>query len=192
MDENIQKLLGADFKEGMTSDEILSALGTKKLADLSSGQYVDKGKLLEKDNLLKAIQETNKQLEEEKNARLTDDEKKAKEEAQRLKELEDLKKEVSKVKTEKIFVASGLEEADYSDLLNTIVEANSQKSSEIAESLSKVIKTVKEKTEKEINAKLLNEQSTPNGSKSKGGEESGYLKYQKDSQKQDFSGRVEI
>ena len=192
MEENIQKLLGADFKEGMTPEEALTALSTKKLADLSSGQYVDKGKLLEKDNLLKSIQDEKKILEEEKNARLTDDEKKAKEEAQRLKELEDLKKEVSKVKTEKIFVASGLEEADYSELLNAIVEANPQKSSEIAESLSKVIKTVKEKTEKDINAKLLNEQSTPNGGKTKGTEKSDFSIFQEQNPLSILKGEVKL
>lgn len=168
MDVNIQKLLGADFKEGMTSDEILSALGTKKLADLSSGQYVDKGKLLEKDNAFKTLQDQLKVLEEEKNARLTEDEKKVKEEEQRLKEMADLKKEVSKVKTEKVLVGIGLEETDYTDLLNAIVEANPQKASEIAESLSKVIKIVKDKTEKDLNKKLLAEMGNPDGSTKSG------------------------
>ena len=41
---NLQELLGADYVEGMSIDAINNALSTRKFADLSTGQYVDKNK----------------------------------------------------------------------------------------------------------------------------------------------------
>lgn len=40
----LQELLGNDFKEGMTFDEINSAIAKKNIADLATGNYVSKGK----------------------------------------------------------------------------------------------------------------------------------------------------
>ena len=40
----IQELLGAGYKEGMTLDEINEAIKDKKIVDLSTGEYVGKGK----------------------------------------------------------------------------------------------------------------------------------------------------
>ena len=39
---DIQELLGTDYKEGMTVDDINTALQGKKIADLSSGEYIRK------------------------------------------------------------------------------------------------------------------------------------------------------
>ena len=72
----IKELLGEAYKEGMTFDEIESALSGRKLADLSSGEYVSKGKLTDYENRLR-------KAEEELRKRMTDDEKKAQEIADR-------------------------------------------------------------------------------------------------------------
>ncbi len=72
----IKELLGEAYKDGMTFEEIESALAGKKLADLSSGEYVSKGKLT--DYEMRA-----KKAEEELRKRMTDDEKKAQELADR-------------------------------------------------------------------------------------------------------------
>lgn len=42
--ENIKNLLGDAYKEGMTLEEVNKALEGKKLVDLSTGEYVSKGK----------------------------------------------------------------------------------------------------------------------------------------------------
>lgn len=40
----MQELLGTDYKDGMTIDDINKAIANKNIADLSSGNYVAKGK----------------------------------------------------------------------------------------------------------------------------------------------------
>lgn len=72
----IKELLGEAYKEGMTFDEIESALSGRKLADLSSGEYVSKGKLTDYENRAK-------KAEEELRKRMTDDEKRQQELADR-------------------------------------------------------------------------------------------------------------
>lgn len=72
----IRELLGEAYKDGMTFEEVESALSGKKLADLSSGEYVSKGKLSDYENRAK-------KAEEELRKRMTDDERKAQEIADR-------------------------------------------------------------------------------------------------------------
>lgn len=69
---NIQEMLGEAFHEGMTIDEINTALSGKKFADLSTGAYVDKHKY--EADLQRKDAEIQKKAEE-LSARLTDDEK---------------------------------------------------------------------------------------------------------------------
>lgn len=58
---NLQEMLGDSFHEGMTIDEINTALSGRKFADLSTGQYVDKNKynadIQAKDDALKKANE---------------------------------------------------------------------------------------------------------------------------------------
>lgn len=41
---DLKELLGADFKDGMTIDEVNAALKDRKIVDLATGEYVGKGK----------------------------------------------------------------------------------------------------------------------------------------------------
>lgn len=43
----LQELLGEAYKEGMTAEEIGEIISKMKLADLSKGDYVAKGRLTE-------------------------------------------------------------------------------------------------------------------------------------------------
>lgn len=72
----IKELLGDAYKDGMTIEEVETALAGRKIADLSSGDYVSKGKLT--DYEMRA-----KKAEEELRKRMTDDEKRAQENADR-------------------------------------------------------------------------------------------------------------
>ena len=49
----LKELLGESYKENMTFEEIETALSSKKLADLSSGEYVSKGKLTDYETRMK-------------------------------------------------------------------------------------------------------------------------------------------
>lgn len=64
----LRELLGESYKENMTLSEIESALSGMKLADLSSGDYVSKGKLTDYENRAKKAEKAlaEKLTEEEK------------------------------------------------------------------------------------------------------------------------------
>ena len=44
LSEAIIKALGSDYKEEMTAEEVITALGRKKIVDLSKGGYVSEDK----------------------------------------------------------------------------------------------------------------------------------------------------
>lgn len=54
----IKELLGDKYKDTLTADEKLALLETLNLADLSSGNYVDKGKIDAKNGEIAKLQET--------------------------------------------------------------------------------------------------------------------------------------
>ena len=47
---DLKELLGENYKEDITVEEINSLISAMKLADLSKGEYVAKGKLTEAEN----------------------------------------------------------------------------------------------------------------------------------------------
>ena len=92
MDE-LQALMGESYKEGMTAEEIGAFFKGKKFADLSTGNYVDKSKY---ENQVNSLNAKLNEKEQALNAKLSDDEKSAKtakEQADRIQELENLLKD---------------------------------------------------------------------------------------------------
>lgn len=63
--ENIKNLLGDAYKEGMTLEEVDSALSNKKLVDLATGDYVAKGKYDNLESKYKALQSEHEQVKEQ-------------------------------------------------------------------------------------------------------------------------------
>ena len=69
---DLKELLGENYKEDITVEEINSLISAMKLADLSKGEYVAKGKLTEAENKLTNLKKeygeykASKQTEEEK------------------------------------------------------------------------------------------------------------------------------
>lgn len=87
----LKELLGDAYKDGMSIDEIDTALSGKKLVDLESGEYVSKGKLTDALNKVKLAEDKAQKISQEytdfKNSKMTDEEKaneKAKEDAETL------------------------------------------------------------------------------------------------------------
>ncbi len=72
----IKELLGDAYKDGMTVDEVETALAGKKIVDLSSGDYVSKDKFANSESRAK-------KFEDELRKRMTDDEKRTQEQADR-------------------------------------------------------------------------------------------------------------
>ena len=69
---DLKELLGENYKEDITVEEINTIISAMKLADLSKGEHVAKGKLIEAENKIKNITKeygdykASKQTEEEK------------------------------------------------------------------------------------------------------------------------------
>lgn len=72
----IKELLGDAYKDGMTFEEVETALSGKKIVDLSSGDYVSKDKFANSESRAK-------KFEDELRKRMTDDEKRNQEQADR-------------------------------------------------------------------------------------------------------------
>lgn len=172
--ENVKAVLGAEFKEGMTSEEILGVLSSKKLADLSTGQYVAKGKLDEMSSKAKTLEV---QLAEIEKAKLTEDEKKTREQEEKDKLIQTLVAENNKTKAEKVLVGAGLEETEYSKVLDKIIEANPNKASEIANEIKDLIAIVTKKTEDRLNQELVKGLGNPASGKG-GNKESDFKQFQ--------------
>lgn len=89
---NLKDLLGENFHEDMTFEEISNALSGMKLADLSTGAYVDKNKY-EAD--IKAKNSELQKKNEELSAKMTADEKAQAEQAQKDALIEELKNQIT-------------------------------------------------------------------------------------------------
>lgn len=156
---NLQEMLGESFHEGMTIEEINTALSDKKFADLSTGNYVDANKY-------KAdLQAKEKELEsakQELNSRMSDGEKKEAANAAdkaRIKELEDfIKKQTVSTNRDKAEsltadIRSILDIKDddenYTSMLNFLSEGETEKIRGFASYINKLVKDSYEKGKKD-------------------------------------------
>lgn len=158
MDE-LQALMGDSFKEGMTLEDVGAFFKGKNFKDLSTGNYVDKGKFDSK------VSELTKQLTDktnELNSRLTDEEKSKNASAEQAKEIERLKQLLSEntVNSNKVAVNGIMnntktildikdEDSEFSTFLANITSEDSTKSSAIANYVSKLVKDSYEKGKKD-------------------------------------------
>lgn len=123
-------------------------------------------------------------LKEKYQAKLTDEEvqaellkEKAKEQEEKEKRIQALEAEISKTKAEKVFVGAGLEETEYSKVLDKIIEASPNSASEIATEIKELIAVVTKKTEDRLNKELLNGLGNPTSGKG-GNNESDFKQFQ--------------
>ena len=150
MNEELKALLGDSYKDGMTLEEVNNALKGKKLADLSTGKYVDKDKF---DTQINSLNAKLSEREQELNAKLTDEEKNAKasqEQAKRIQELEKMLKD-NTISGNKNVVNSVLQgsrdilgiqatDSDFVSFVDNITTEDSEKTNKIANYISEIIK----------------------------------------------------
>ncbi len=151
----LKEMLGDSYKEGMTLDEVSTFFEGKKYVDLSTGAYVDKDKFDKQVNsLTEQLNDTKNQLK----SKLTDEEKKVAEsqqQAQRIKELEDLLK-TNTIASNKTLVNNTLTNArdtlgldandkDYVSFVDNITGEDGTKTTNIANYISKLVKDSYEK-----------------------------------------------
>lgn len=152
---NLKELLGEAYKEGMTFEEVNTALSSMKLADLSTGKYVNKD-MAEAERA--KLENEKKDLEQQLNAKLTDDEKTAKLAAEKDKQIqklmEQLKANTMSANKNKIFSATNeirgkIEIADtdeeFGKFAGLITLEDDDNSSYVSNYLSKLIKNAYEK-----------------------------------------------
>mgnify|MGYP002528267221 FL=1 len=155
MNEELKALLGDSYKDGMTLEEVNNALKGKKLADLSTGKYVDKDKF---DTQINSLNAKLSEREQELNAKLTDEEKNAKasqEQAKRIQELEKMLKD-NTISGNKNVVNSVLQnsrdilgiqatDSDFVSFVDNITTEDGEKTNKIANYISEIIKKSYEK-----------------------------------------------
>lgn len=151
----LKEMLGDSYKEGMSFEEVSQFFDNKNFVDLSTGNYVDKNKFDNQVNsLTKQLNETKSQLE----SKLTDEEKTAKasqQQADRIKELENLLKD-NTVASNKTIVNNtmtasrdilGLDanDKDYLAFVDNITTEDGNKTTSVINYVSKLVKDSYEK-----------------------------------------------
>lgn len=155
----LQKLLGDAYKEGMTIEEINAALQGKKFADLSTGNYVDKNKY---DADIKAKTDELNQKAQELASKMTDDEKAKADVAAKDKLIATLQQKIkedainsSKTNATAILAANkkllGIKDDDtsYDDFIASISSENFETTKTIATYINKLVTDSYEKGKKD-------------------------------------------
>lgn len=133
----LQELLGENFKEGMTVEEISNQISQMKLADLSKGDYVAKGKLTEAENKIKAI---SKEYGDYKASKQTEEEKKAEEVAAEIARVQGIEKELATLKVKDKLIDSGFSKDEIKYLMD-----NEQSPSAFAKIMADRVQSASEK-----------------------------------------------
>lgn len=152
---DLVELLGTDYKDGMSVEEINTALKDKKIADLSTGKYVLKEMT---DAKKREADSTIKDLQEQLNSKLTDDEKKAKEFEDKEKEIQELKEQIKKsnLATNKAKIIASTSEMigkldikeddkDFNSFIDLITLEDAKNSEIVGSYLGKILKGAYEK-----------------------------------------------
>lgn len=152
---DLKELLGDAYKEGMTFEEINTAISGKKIADLSTGKYVNKDMV---DAERSKLENEKKELESQLNAKLTDDEKTAKLAAEKDKQIqklmEQLKANTLDANKNKIFSSTNEMRAkievsdtdeDFNKFANLVTLEDNDNSTFVSNYLSQIMKKAYEK-----------------------------------------------
>lgn len=174
MDEELKKLMGDAYKEGMTSDEIQAFF---KNQILGGGEYVNKQMAeAEKKKLQDALNKANNDLQ----TKMTDDEKKAAADQALKDEIEQLKAELlnsrinscesdARSLTAKARLNAGIEDNDteFDSFIKNIVSEDKDKTSKIANYITTIVEKAYEKGKSDATKNKLggmgNLNSNPNG-----------------------------
>lgn len=156
---DLKTLLGADFKEGMTLDEINTALAGKNFVDpttlpasVSKEQY---------DKAASEAADYKRKFNEAKAAGLTDAEKlkQAQEDAQAMKR--DYALRISRMEVEKVLISAGLAEGDYTTFIDALVTEDAAASVASATGIAKVLAAQKKATDAAVRKELQDNAAKP-------------------------------
>lgn len=177
----LQKLMGDSYKEGLTVEDITNFMKGKNFADLSQGGYVDVNKYnAEVANLNKQLTEKDNSLK----AKMTDDEKALADVKAKDDEIARLTKLLSDntITTNKSVANSSLVEGlgilgvksddkDLSSFIENITTEDASKTTSIAQYVNKLIKDAYEKGKKDSVKNAMGNFGKQNGGSGKSGEQ---------------------
>ena len=156
---DIQTLLGEEYRDGMTVDEINAVLANRQFVDPTTlPKSVEKHIF---DKTASELAKVKKELGELKNNNLTGEEKVNAAIAAADARANEYAVKLNRLEAEKLFMADGLAEADYADLIDDIVSEDADKTMKLAKSLLAVVKSQKSAAEKAVRAELLKKTPKP-------------------------------
>lgn len=150
---DLKTLLGDDYKDGMTIEEINAALADKNFVDSSTlPKSVSKEVFDKTASELAAVKKKLRELQE---SSMTAEEK-LKVETEKTQELQKTyAKELAKLKAKEVFVTAGLTETDYSPLLDVVITEDEEVTTSRAKAMIDVINAQKQAVEQAVKAELL-------------------------------------
>jgi len=150
---SLKELLGDAYKEGITLEEIETALAEKDLVDRTElGEVVSKATFDKTASELSALK---KELKKLKESSMTAEEK-VQAELDKATELQkQYARELAKLKAKEIFIGAGLTEKDYTSLLDVVVSEDEDLTASRAKAMVDVINAQKQAVEKAVKADLL-------------------------------------
>lgn len=163
---DIQTLLGDDYREGMTIEEINGILANKQFVDPTTlPKSVEKSVF---DKTASELSKVKKELAELKATTMSDDEKVNAAIAKAESKEKEFTAKLNRLDVEKLFVAEGLTEADYAELIDDIVSEDAEKTMKLANNVLSMVKSQKSAAEKALKAELLKKTPKPPAGDDKG------------------------
>lgn len=154
----LKELLGEAYKEGMTLEDIDTALQDKKLVDTARGEFVPLDKYLEADKQVKALKKENAELAK---TQKSNSEQSAGEKNELLEEIARLTREVNKGRAEGILKGAGFAEEDYAEFIESLIgddaDATETRAKSFVSAMSKKIEKAQKDAESALKAKYLKE-----------------------------------
>lgn len=148
MEEVLKELMGDNYKENLTGEEI-SAFFENSVA--KSGKYVPLDKYTEIEKKAKSVANLQKELDAYKNAQLTEQEKLQNALEAMQNSNKDLQRKLCKKSVEQVLTEGGLVEADYKDIIDSLVLEDEDKSTMLAQNL---VKATNARIDAEVKAKM--------------------------------------
>ena len=155
---DIKDLLGDQYKEGMTADEITAAFASKDFIDKSTlPPSVDKATFDKTASELAAAKKAIKDFEAKN---LTAEEQLKRQQEEFAASQKTLNTELAKIAAKELFVGAGLKEADYAEMMAVVIKDDVESTKTAASQVVKMLTAQKTELEKTIKAELL--KGTPN------------------------------
>ncbi len=156
---DIQTLLGDEYREGMTIEEINAVLANRQFVDPTTlPKSVEKSVF---DKTASELAKTKKELAEIKATSMSDDEKVREAIAKAESKEKEFTAKLNRLDVEKLFAAEGLTEADYAELIDGIVSEDAEKTMKLANNVLSMVKSQKTAAEKALKAELLKKTPKP-------------------------------